>query len=181
MGACRAWFPPGQSVRRATVGSTREARRAGIQLAMAVTPSRISVTMANTAGSLGDSSNNNGWSHFPAHSMIPAPRHADDAEAKALADHEPHHVSRLGAERHPHSQLVGPLCHIVRDDAVEADRRDDQRQNAEGDEHRRAELPRRPLRAENLGEWGHGDVGAAAGLLGPAASWRRSRRPRSVR
>src|SRR5436190_1136060 len=61
------------SYRRATIGSTRAARREGMMLAATVTPSRSSATKPKTSGSCGDSRNNSGPSHCPPASAITTP------------------------------------------------------------------------------------------------------------
>src|SRR3989442_4282166 len=73
------WFSPGDyesglySYRRATIGSTRAARREGTTLAATVTPSSSSATNPKTSGSCGDSWNNSGPSHCPPASAITTP------------------------------------------------------------------------------------------------------------
>src|SRR6266576_1503928 len=73
------WFSPGDyesglySYRRATIGSTRAARREGMMLAATVTPSSSSATNPKTSGSCGDSWNNSGPSHCPPASAITTP------------------------------------------------------------------------------------------------------------
>src|SRR5437899_5376462 len=73
------WFSPEDcesglySYRRATIGSTRAARREGMMLAATVTPSSSSATNPKTSGSCGDSWNNSGPSHCPPASAITTP------------------------------------------------------------------------------------------------------------
>src|SRR5207245_2808792 len=58
---------------RATIGSTRAARREGMKLATTVTPSSATVTNPKTRGSCGDSWNRRGPSQLPAASAITTP------------------------------------------------------------------------------------------------------------
>src|SRR5204863_541119 len=58
---------------RATIGSTRAARREGTKLASAVTPSSTTVTNPKTRGSCGDSWNNRGPSQLPPARAITTP------------------------------------------------------------------------------------------------------------
>src|SRR5216117_3815727 len=73
------WFSPEDyesglySYRRATIGSTRAARREGMMLAATVTPSSSSATKPKTSGSCGDYWNNSGPNHCPPANAITTP------------------------------------------------------------------------------------------------------------
>src|SRR2546425_10485376 len=58
---------------KATIGSTRAARREGTKLASTVTPSSTTVTNPKTSGSCGDSWNNSGLSQWPPARAITTP------------------------------------------------------------------------------------------------------------
>ena len=60
------------------------------------------------------------------------------------------HVTGFGAKRHPHADLVSPLRDAVRDDAVQADRRERQRHDREDDEDDHRDALARDRRVEHL-------------------------------
>jgi hypothetical protein len=66
-----------------------------------------------------------------------------DGQLERLAQHHPQDARALGAERHAHADVVRTLRHEVRHHAVDADDRQDQREQREGSQHQRGEaLPR---------------------------------------
>ncbi len=71
---------------------------------------------------------------------------------------EADHVAPLRAERDAHAHLVRSLRDVVRDHAVETDRREHQRQRAEHRKHQRAELPRADLARDDRRHRRHGHV-----------------------
>ena len=136
------------------LGSTRDARSAGNQLAITATPISTAVTAPYTRGSFGDTSNNSGASQWPADSASAEPdRHADQHDAERVAYDHRHDVGDARAERDAHAHLVRALRDAVRDHAVQTDRREHERQSAEDREHRRTETPRARHRREHICQW----------------------------
>src|SRR5262249_46987315 len=64
-----------------------------------------------------------------------ADRDADAAEKRAVADDEPEDVATLRAERDANADLLRSLGHRVRDDAVDTDRGEHERDGGEYGEH----------------------------------------------
>ena len=72
--------------------------------------------------------------------------HPDRRQPHALSQDQPHDVPPARAQRHPHTELVHPLAHRVRDHAVHSDGRQRQREGGEqGNEEQRE-----PRRRERL-------------------------------
>jgi len=145
--------------------STRDARRAGSQLAATATASNPSITIAKIAGSLGDWSNNSGLTHLPAASAITAP----------IATPMPPELTLLGTTRRARSLPCAPsatrtpiswlrCAHVVGDHAVHPDGGQRQCRIPNATNIRRAKLPRAHLRSEHLGDRRDGHVRRARHL-----------------
>ena len=101
-------------------------------------PSRLTATAPPrrvSPGRTGLTSNNRPASNRPAPRAAARPIAMPiDARRQTLAQHQPQHLAAIGAERHPHAELVRPLRHRVRVDAEHADRREHEREPAEAEE-----------------------------------------------
>src|ERR1041385_3289003 len=91
--------------------------------------------------------------------------HARRGAAHALKNGEPYDAWLPGAEGETNPQLVPALRHGVRDHAIEAQRREDQRNGAERRENRGAEDPRPHLGVDVVAEPRNGDIRRARHLL----------------
>ena len=121
-----------QSYLSATIGSTRDARRAGRKPASAETAIITAVAATIVSASVGARPKSRVETKRPAPSEPATPmRDADRDEHHRLAQHLPQHVAALRAERHADADLVGAARHGVRHQPEQPDRRDQQRQPAE--------------------------------------------------
>ena len=64
----------------------------------------------------------------------PAGGEAAERHAQALPEHEAEHVARVGADRHADPDLLAPLADEVREQPVDPDGGEQQRQQREGRE-----------------------------------------------
>ena len=121
------------SARKATIGSTREARRAGRYVASSATAARTPETTAYVIGSSGPTPNRNADITRVNANATPIP--SDDAgrgQRETLAEKHLPDISSLCAERHPNADLARPLRRSVGNHAVDANHADQQR-DARGD------------------------------------------------
>ena len=133
------------SERRAFIGSKREARRAGNQLATSAAPPRPTTVSASTVASNEPTRSSCDASTWPSPSAPATPRHqADRDELAALPQDHLADVRSARAESHAHADLVDALAHAPREHAVDAD---DGEHERDGGEHER-QHHRRALRSE---------------------------------
>ena len=139
-----------QSARRAVLGSTRAARQPGTMLATRPTASRMAAALAITSGSRAEiPKSSDATSRLsPSAATIPS-ADADGNDPRAFAEDEADDVGQLRAECDADSHLVHALAHRVGDDAVDADRGDDEREDPERGEQRCAKAPRSELSLEH--------------------------------
>ena len=129
------WLYPSRST---VAGSSRAARRAGIHAARTPTATSTAAAPANVTGSRGSRWNSSASTKRAAQRLPARPKReaGRDQHADAL-EHEAQDAGRGRAQRHAQPNLRLPRAHGVRDDAVEADGRQQQREPAEeGGEHR---------------------------------------------
>ena len=86
------------------------------------------------------------------------PRPSDDAgehRTEPARDDPAHQVATLGAQRHAQTHLVAPLRHRVRQHAVDAHRREQQREGGEGAGELRLQTVRRQIVVDVVGHDPH--------------------------
>ena len=139
------------SLRRATFGSTRAARIAGIRLASVATTSSTATTSPNTSGSRGLHVEEQGAPTFPrtARSRCRSPPRDRERNPSPSTSWTTSCTWAPNATRTPISCVR--CVDVVRDHAVKADRREHQREHPERHEHRRAQSPRPIVRPADLG------------------------------
>ena len=134
--------PRFQSARNATIGSTRNARRAGMSAASNATPVTTDSTTMNTSGSRGDVWNSRGAKPPTGEKRDHRSRRAaEDGRANTASDDHPHHVRTARAECDAHAELSRALRDVICENAIQPHRREHERQRAKHGEHRRAEPP----------------------------------------
>ncbi len=119
-----------RSRRSATSGSTRMARRAGIQVATSATTPSTAITPPNVIGSV---------TTHPEQQRLQQPRHrqrrrgADGEtgtdEAETAPQHQPQDFTGVGSQRHADANLLRSPRDVLRQHAVDANRRQQQRQD----------------------------------------------------
>ena len=130
-----------QSARSPCSGSIAAARRAGSRHAASAVTAASATATANATPSPDDTPYSRLDSARPSANAPAAPAaRADQRQPQPLPDDQPQHVARLRAERHPHAQLLPPLVHAERQHAVDAERRQHERQRREHahQQHQRA-------------------------------------------
>ena len=143
------------SVLSAFIGEMAAARAAGISAATRAQRPSDAAAIVSASGS------QNGTPYSCAAISLPAPTASGSpstrpiaTRAERAAQHQVDDLAAIGAERHADADLVGPLRDGVRRDAVKADRREQQRDDAEqsGETRDRAlliERQRRPAAASS--------------------------------
>lgn len=132
------------SVRSATSGSTRAARRAGSQAADAPTSNSRTETPASVVTSVGAIPEQQARQKLQG----PQRRHCAEHDAGAgehhrAADDHLHHVQRLGTHGQAQADLARPLRRGDRDNTVDAEAGERQGRHGEQHQQRRREAPRR--------------------------------------
>jgi hypothetical protein len=109
-------------LRKASIGLTRAALRAGSQLARRATAVSTTSTDARVVAS-------SGHPEQQAREAARQRQRPDDADAESQgnearrgAEHHDQHLTRRGPERHAHTDLTRALRHQVRHDAAQSDR-----------------------------------------------------------
>ena len=139
---------------------TRAARRAGSQLAIVATATVSSPRRRAPADPSATPETAVARSTSRPARQAPLQRDAGSTMRESLAHDQADHVARLCAERDaPH--LVRSLRDVVRDHAVETDRREHERERSEDREHQRAQLPRADLTSDDGRHRRDGHVRAA--------------------
>jgi hypothetical protein len=64
---------------------------------------------------------------------------SDHGETHCTSDHKPEHVRLLRTERHPETDFLGPYTHPVRNDAVQPNHRQNERDDGEQDDQKHIE------------------------------------------
>ena len=109
-------------------GSTLAARRAGIQHAASVARTSASAAPANVPASSGRTSNSSDDRNRVRNTAAATPNTRPIAARRApYAEHVHHELARERAERDAHAELLTASGHVVRDHAVDADDREQQR------------------------------------------------------
>ena len=114
----------------AIIGSTLEARRAGRNPATAATTSRTAGVTAIDAQSIRPRPNSALDASLLSARLMGKPN-AVRVEHKTLAHDQPQHARARGAKRHPQADFIGAPRHRIGHDAVDADTREAERQEAE--------------------------------------------------
>ena len=159
-GSCRARYPASRparfrrthSVRSATTGSSRPARRAG------ATPKKMPTAADTANASTGDhqamtagSGDTAATSRDDADAEPDADQAADHAEQHRLDEELQQDVALPGAERLAQPDLAGPLPDADQHDVRDADAADEQRDRGDRGEHQGEQPEDAPDGAEDLG------------------------------
>src|SRR6185437_7254990 len=131
------------SARSVIAGSTRAARRAGAQLAIAATPPSRSATLAYVVGSRRETPNSIVSRSLLATPAPTSPSAVPTAASASAPPTMPDDASRRRAERDADADLAGALAHRAGDDAVEPDRCQQERGQRKGFDDREREAPLR--------------------------------------
>ena len=119
----------GHSDRNATIGSIREALRAGIYPAAIATSVRTTSIPTNVPGSLAVTPNSRLLvDSASSQDATDTDRHADSREPQCLHDDAALHIAGGGADGDPDPDLPRSLTHRVPDQPVDAERRQQQRE-----------------------------------------------------
>ena len=146
----------GYSERITDAGSIRDARHAGTRLPASV----ITHTNPSATASVGPVRRRHAdEQRLQRPPRRPRRRHAEHGahrrQQHPLAQHHRQDPARCGADRHAHADLLRAIRHGERQQPVDADRRQQERQPGERQDHAELRAPRRHLRADDIVEEAH--------------------------
>ena len=141
------------SLRRQATGSTRDARRAGIQAAPSATARSSAGAPTNVTGSTVESPNSRlDVSRASARPSGEAEAQPDRDEPHALGERQAHDLAAARADRDPHAELARALRDRLRDDAREPQGREAEPHRAEREQHRPGDPRRQRREADEVRE-----------------------------